>query len=79
MLPIERLGDQRHDGGAPAAAELNTEGLEIGEAALEELLRVDPEAVREQLPQVEEFLARFGDRLPEEIRGQLEALKQRLR
>jgi phosphoenolpyruvate carboxykinase (GTP) len=63
----------------PAAGELNTEGLEIGEAALEELLRVDPEAVREQLPQVEEFLARFGDRLPDQIEGQLEALKRRLR
>jgi phosphoenolpyruvate carboxykinase (GTP) len=63
----------------PAAGELNTEGLEIGEAALEELLRVHPEAVREQLPQVEEFLARFGDRLPDQIQGQLEALKRRLR
>jgi phosphoenolpyruvate carboxykinase (GTP) len=62
----------------PAAGELNIEGLEISDEALEELLRVDPEAVREQLPQVEEFLARFGDRLPDQIREQLEALKQRL-
>jgi phosphoenolpyruvate carboxykinase (GTP) len=62
----------------PAAGELNIEGLEISDAALEELLRVDPEAVREQLPQVEEFLARFGDRLPDQIGAQLEALKDRL-
>jgi GTP-dependent phosphoenolpyruvate carboxykinase len=34
--------------------------------------------VRSQLPQVEEFLAKFGDRLPDEIGAQLEALKQRL-
>ena len=31
--------------------------------------------VREQLPQVREFLAKFGDDLPAEIRSQLEALE----
>ena len=63
----------------PAKGELNVEGLQLGEAQLDELLSVDPEALREQLPQVEEFLARFGERLPDEIQGQLEALKTRLR
>jgi phosphoenolpyruvate carboxykinase (GTP) len=63
----------------PAKDELNVEGLKLTEAQLDELLSVDPEALREQLPQVEEFLARFGDRLPDEIQGQLEALETRLR
>ena len=45
---------------------------------MRELLSVDEEALREQLPQIEEHLAQFGDDLPAEIRGQLEALKQRL-
>ena len=45
---------------------------------MRELLTVDAEKVEAQLPQVEEFLAQFGDRLPAEIREQLEALKQRL-
>jgi phosphoenolpyruvate carboxykinase (GTP) len=62
----------------PASGELNTEGLQIDAGALDELLAVDPVALREQLPQVEEFLARFGDRLPDEIQSQLDALKQRL-
>jgi phosphoenolpyruvate carboxykinase (GTP) len=62
----------------PAAGELNTNGLQLETGALDELLSVDPAALREQLPQVEEFLAKFGDRLPDEIQGQLEALKQRL-
>jgi phosphoenolpyruvate carboxykinase (GTP) len=62
----------------PATGELNIEGLEIDEGALDELLSVDPEALRAQLPQVEVFLARFGDRLPEQIRAQLEALEERL-
>ena len=31
-----------------------------------------------QLPQVREHLASFGDHLPDAVRGQLEALEQRL-
>jgi phosphoenolpyruvate carboxykinase (GTP) len=63
----------------PAEGELNIDGLKIDEEALGELLSVDPDALRGQLPQVEEFLAKFGDRLPDEIRGQFESLKTRLR
>jgi ADP-heptose:LPS heptosyltransferase len=35
-------------------------------------------AVRQQLPQIEGHLAKFGDSLPDEIRNQFEALKERL-
>jgi len=62
----------------PPASDISREGLQMDEAALEELLTVDNEALAEQLPQVEEFLAKFGDDLPDGITGQLEALKQRL-
>ena len=62
----------------PAEGDLDTEGLDLAPERLGELLEVDPELVSDQLPQVEEHLARFGDRLPGEIRAQLEALKQRL-
>jgi phosphoenolpyruvate carboxykinase (GTP) len=62
----------------PAEGDLNTEGLEISDEAMSELLSVDDEAVKAQLPQVEEHLARFGDDLPDEISAQLDALKQRL-
>jgi phosphoenolpyruvate carboxykinase (GTP) len=34
--------------------------------------------MRQQLPQVREHLARFGDDLPGEIRSQLEDLERRL-
>jgi GTP-dependent phosphoenolpyruvate carboxykinase len=34
--------------------------------------------VREQLPQLNEHLARFGDRLPDELHRQLVDLEQRL-
>ena len=45
---------------------------------MRELLTVDDDKVKAQLPQVEQFLEQFGDKLPAEIGEQLEALKQRL-
>jgi phosphoenolpyruvate carboxykinase (GTP) len=65
-------------GRLPAEGELNTDGLEITSDAVRELLRVDEDALRAQMPQVEEHLARFGDDLPEGVRAQLEELKRRL-
>jgi phosphoenolpyruvate carboxykinase (GTP) len=62
----------------PAAGELNTDGLDISDEAMEQLLSVDDDALRAQMPQLEEHLARFGDDLPAEITAQLDALKQRL-
>ncbi len=62
----------------PAEGEINTDDLEISDEAMRELLEVDDDALREQLPQVEAHLARFGDDLPEPVRAQLDALKQRL-
>ena len=41
-------------------------------------ITVDDDALRAQLPQVEEFLAKFGDKLPDEVASQLDSLKQRL-
>jgi phosphoenolpyruvate carboxykinase (GTP) len=63
----------------PAEGAIDTDGLDITAEAMDELLSVDPALVRDQLPQVEEHLARFGDRLPDEIHAQFEALRQRLR
>jgi phosphoenolpyruvate carboxykinase (GTP) len=62
----------------PADGELNVDGLDLSEGAVQRLLSVDVDALRDQLPQIEEHLARFGDRLPDEIRSQLEALDKRL-
>jgi phosphoenolpyruvate carboxykinase (GTP) len=62
----------------PREGELNLEGLDVAPDDQHKLLNVDDELVREQLPQVKEHLARFGDRLPDGIRRQLGALEQRL-
>ena len=49
----------------PAAGELDTDGPRHSPTeTLRELLTVDADAVRAELPQVEEHLAKFGDALP---------------
>jgi phosphoenolpyruvate carboxykinase (GTP) len=62
----------------PAEGSINVDGLDVSAEALQELTTVDSELFREQLPQVEEYLATFGEHLPAEVTAQLEALKQRL-
>jgi phosphoenolpyruvate carboxykinase (GTP) len=62
----------------PDEREFNTEGLSVSAEEMRELLTVDPDALRAQLPQVEEFLGRFGDRLPDGVAQQLDALRERL-
>jgi phosphoenolpyruvate carboxykinase (GTP) len=62
----------------PAEGAINTEGLSITPEAMAELLTVDADLVKQQLPQVKEHLAQFGDQLPEQISAQLEALEERL-
>src|SRR5919109_536809 len=59
----------------PADGQLDTGGLEISVDQMAELLRVDRELLDEQLPQVKAHLARFGDRLPDEVQAQLDALE----
>jgi phosphoenolpyruvate carboxykinase (GTP) len=62
----------------PAEGELNVDGLEVTPEDLQLLTSVDDEAVKAELDQVREHLAKFGDRLPAEITRQLEALENRL-
>ncbi len=62
----------------PTEGAINTEGLDVSAEAMQELLRVDAEQVKAQLPQIQEHLAKFGDKLPAEISAQLDALEERL-
>ena len=65
-------------GRVPARGDLDIEGLALSAEQIGELLSVSPDDLREQLPQVKEQLARFGDRLPDELRAQLQALERRI-
>jgi phosphoenolpyruvate carboxykinase (GTP) len=62
----------------PAPADLNLSGLELAPGALNDVLEVDHEAVRAELPQIREYLTRFGERLPAELRTQLTRIERRL-
>jgi phosphoenolpyruvate carboxykinase (GTP) len=52
--------------------------MELDGEAMTKLLEVNPEEWKLQLPQMREHYARFGDRLPTEMRAQLEELERRL-
>ena len=65
-------------GNVPAPGAVDTTGLDISEEAMEQLLRVDPEEWRAELPLISEHYARFGDRLPHELLDELDALERRL-
>jgi phosphoenolpyruvate carboxykinase (GTP) len=62
----------------PAEGAINTEGLNIDEGAMRELLSVDEDLVRQQLPQLKEHLATFGEKLPAALGKQLTDLERRL-
>jgi phosphoenolpyruvate carboxykinase (GTP) len=62
----------------PSEGALDLEGLDIPPERLAELLKVDPEEWKKQLPQVKEHFDQFGDALPDELKHQLEALEGRL-
>jgi phosphoenolpyruvate carboxykinase (GTP) len=62
----------------PEPGGIDTSGLDLSPEAMTELLTVDEEKLRTEIVQIHEHLARFGDRLPGEIRDELEKLEQRL-
>src|SRR4051794_9644446 len=65
-------------GRVPTRDAIDTEGLEVSDEEMAELLEVDPDQWKIQLPQVHEHFAQFGDRLPDGLREQLTALEKRL-
>jgi phosphoenolpyruvate carboxykinase (GTP) len=65
-------------GRLPAADAIDTEGLEVSADQMAELLKVDIEGWRKEIPDVEDFYNRFGERVPERLRAQLTALEDRL-
>ena len=62
----------------PAIADLDMKGLSISEQDIKALLKVDIDAWRMEIPDIEKHFAQFGDRLPDRLKKQFEALKGRL-
>ena len=67
-------------GYVPYAKDINLEGIGDGvtEETIEDLTTVDNATWLEEAKGIEEFYAQFGDKLPAELRENLEALKARL-
>jgi phosphoenolpyruvate carboxykinase (GTP) len=62
----------------PTPTGFDTTGLDVSHEDMEELLRVDIDGWRREVPLVEEHYAKFGAALPTQLRSELEALRQRL-
>jgi len=65
-------------GRVPTPGSLNTDGLDLAEDELEQILAVNPEDWKAEIPAVREFFDKFGDRLPPAVGAQLDALEERL-
>jgi phosphoenolpyruvate carboxykinase (GTP) len=65
-------------GFVPTKDALNLEGLDISEADLDELLKVDVDDWRAEVPLIREHFATFGDKLPPALNDEVDDLAQRL-
>jgi phosphoenolpyruvate carboxykinase (GTP) len=62
----------------PAPGAIRLEGLDVPEPDMDELLRVDVEGWRHELPSIGQHFDFLGDRLPSELLDELAALEKRL-
>jgi phosphoenolpyruvate carboxykinase (GTP) len=62
----------------PNEGDLDLTGLKLPAENMKELLRVDPNVWHGELSDIEEFFARFGDRLPDRLKKQLGDFAARL-
>jgi len=65
-------------GFVPTADGIDTKGLTIDEETMREVLAVDSETWREEVPLIESHYAFIGPHLPQEMRDQLAELEKRL-
>ena len=77
---LDGIGDAVNTpiGMLPTRDAIPTDGLDVPAADLAELLKVDPAEWRLEIPKIEEDYATFGDKLPQALRDELQALKERL-
>jgi len=65
-------------GKIPTTDGLDTEGLDVEEADMKELLRVDAEGWKAEIPSIKEHYQTFGDKLPAGLKEELGELEKRL-
>ncbi|QIZ36851.1 phosphoenolpyruvate carboxykinase (GTP) [Saccharopolyspora sp. ASAGF58] len=62
----------------PSAADLDLAGLDGDPADVDAALAVDTDEWRAEIPMIEEWFAGIGEKLPAELRNQLDVLRKRL-
>ena len=66
-------------GYVPKAEDINLEGIDFSIDTLKGILEVDKDQWTKEAEGIEEFYKKFGDKLPEELKKQLETLKGNLK
>jgi phosphoenolpyruvate carboxykinase (GTP) len=62
----------------PTVDAIDTDGLDVSEADMAELLKVNKEQWLAEVASIKEHYTKFGDKLPKELHAQLDALEKRL-
>jgi phosphoenolpyruvate carboxykinase (GTP) len=62
----------------PDDTDLDLRELDVSRENIKELLKVDTEAWKLEIPKMEKFFSQFGDRLPKRLRNQFSELRNRL-
>ena len=65
-------------GFVPKPEDINLEGSGVDEETLKDLLTVDPALWKQEVAGIREFYAKFGDKLPKQLKDELDALEKRL-
>jgi phosphoenolpyruvate carboxykinase (GTP) len=62
----------------PEENAIDLRGLDVKKETMEKLLKVDKEDWKREVVMVEEFYAKFGDKIPQDLRNHLAELKKKL-
>ena len=62
----------------PTPEAIDLTGLDIDADTMAQLVAVDAESWRQEIPQIEQHYAHIGERLPDELRDELRELEKRL-
>jgi phosphoenolpyruvate carboxykinase (GTP) len=65
-------------GRVPTAGAIDTAGLDVDAATMDQLVAVDPDSWRAEMPQIEEHYRHIGGTVPTALREQLEGMEKRL-
>ncbi len=65
-------------GNMPQEGDFDMEGLDLSDKDFAELLKVDVDAFKSDLAEARDYVAKFGNKVPERLLAQLEALAKRL-